>query len=540
MNAETTIVLCGGRINYSNLPVATSTSNAMVPVNGKPVIGWILDDLLAKGISKATIVLRAEDHRLKFFLEWAYPKRMDLIQVVLEDEGTIVESLQAGFNRSPSGGLVRIVLGDTLITDPFEGEDDFVYVGTVEETHRWCLAQMDEQGRIFDYRDKQEDAPSPYLALAGYYHLRHGDFLARCIQETISDGGREISHVLTRYGAGHPVYARSVRTWYDFGNIDRLVAARQQLLQSRIFNQLNVNPLLGTITKISADSDKLRDELDWYLNLPGPLQVLTPRILSHTQVNGKLQIVQEYYGYPTLAELYVYGDLHADAWRAILRRVLLIHREFRRYSGDLMPEHIGQMYTEKPLERLGVLSGSHPFWKKMLTTEWISLNGRRLRGWPMLEETVYRRSAELAANAPVSIIHGDYCFSNILFDVNNQIMRLIDPRGSFSNKGIYGDARYDVAKLRHSAHEHYDFILADLFKLIESGTSFETRIYTNHTQLAVGEALDRMLVEMNYDLKEIQFIEGLLFVSMLPLHREDSRRQKMLFLTGLSLLNEVL
>jgi len=37
-----------------------------------------------------------------------------------------------------------------------------------------------------------------------------------------------------------------------------------------------------------------------------------------------------------------------------------------------------------------------------------------------------------------------------------------------------------------------------------------------------------------------QFIEGLLFISMLPLHHENPQRQKMMYLTGLTLLNEVL
>lgn len=61
MNNETNIILCGGPINYSNLPIGTTQSNGMVTVNGKPVIGLILDDLLAKGIRRATVVVRLQD-----------------------------------------------------------------------------------------------------------------------------------------------------------------------------------------------------------------------------------------------------------------------------------------------------------------------------------------------------------------------------------------------------------------------------------------------------------------------------------------------
>ena len=65
---KSAIVLCGGPINYSNLPLGSSASNALVPVNGKPVIGWILDDLLTKGFLSVTVVLREQDHRLQQFL----------------------------------------------------------------------------------------------------------------------------------------------------------------------------------------------------------------------------------------------------------------------------------------------------------------------------------------------------------------------------------------------------------------------------------------------------------------------------------------
>lgn len=139
-----------------------------------------------------------------------------------------------------------------------------------------------------------------------------------------------------------------------------------------------------------------------------------------------------------------------------------------------------------------------------------------------------------------TIVHGDYCFSNILFDINNQIIRLIDPRGSFGVKGSYGDPRYDMAKLRHSAHELYDFILADMFELRETEAGFEGEIYADNIASQVGDTLDKMILELGYDLDEIRFIEGLLFISMLPIHHGQPQRQKMMLLTGLSLLNEVL
>jgi hypothetical protein len=138
------------------------------------------------------------------------------------------------------------------------------------------------------------------------------------------------------------------------------------------------------------------------------------------------------------------------------------------------------------------------------------------------------------------VIHGDFCFSNILFDIGHQIIRLIDPRGSFGPKGIYGDARYDIAKLRHSVCGLYDYIVADMFELEEADGRFSSTLFVNGTPRMVGAMFDRLVVDAGYDLDEIRLIEGLLFISMIPLHQGHASRQRLMFLTGLTLLNEVL
>jgi dTDP-glucose pyrophosphorylase len=537
--SDTTIILCGGQINFTNLPVGSNLSNAMIPVNGKPVIGWILDDLLAKDIRTAVIVVRESNHRLVDFVQRAYANRMEIKFARLMQEGTIVQSLRAGLMANSFNGAVRVVLGDTLIRDSFDAKQSFVYVDEVEESRRWCLVVTERDGQILNYLDKQDVAPKPYLALAGYYYFKSGDALQRCVDSAVADGARELSEVLKRYGTFEPLYAKQAQEWFDFGNADNLVAARQHLLQPRYFNVLNIDPVLGTITKISQYNDKLHDELDWFLALPDELKVLTPRIVSHRKDDGQLQIVQEYYGYPTLAELYVYGELHPDTWASILRRVLAIHREFKKHKGMLESKHIEAVYIDKTCERLQSLMNDK-IWQALFDAKTITFNGRTLRGWKLIQGDIKSMAQKLAHNAQVSVVHGDYCFSNILYDLGNQIVRLIDPRGSFGVKGIYGDPRYDIAKLRHSICESYDYIVTDMFELQERDGQYETRIYHNGLPQVLGALFDQAVTEIGYELNEIRLIEGLLFLSMLPLHKDQLRRQKMMFLTSLSLLNEVL
>ena len=62
-----------------------------------------------------------------------------------------------------------------------------------------------------------------------------------------------------------------------------------------------------------------------------------------------------------------------------------------------------------------------------------------------------------------NIIHGDLCFANIMVDTNLSFIKVIDPRGKFGTYDIYGDFRYELAKLFHSVDGKYDFIIKDLF-----------------------------------------------------------------------------
>ena len=79
-------------------------------------------------------------------------------------------------------------------------------------------------------------------------------------------------------------------------------------------------------------------------------------------------------------------------------------------------------------------------------------------------------------NNKISFIHGDFCFSNILFkNIGEKTsVKLIDPRGSFGKFLNMGDMYYDLAKLRHSLNGAYEYIIYDKFKILNIISSLET------------------------------------------------------------------
>lgn len=538
------ILLCAGSIDHRDLPIGTNISSASIPVSGKPVICWILDDLLERGCRDFVVVISSADLRLKSSIERAHSRRARLSVVVVDAGGSINDSLLAGVVAAGKIEGVRhlsVVFGDTLIRDELVFHRDFVCVKKVEDAGRWCLVKLSQEERVLGFTDKP-DGPvcGEHWAAAGYFFFRNVELLKVAANHAVDNGLLDFSATLTAYMGHTCIWALSVEDWLDFGHADRLAEARRALLQPRYFNELTVDPVLNTITKVSEHSEKLRNEIDWYFEIPDELKVLTPRIVSRSEKGGKVKVVQEYYGYPTLAELYVHGDLHIERWQSILQHLVRIHQCFRRYSARIDRSAVSSMYWDKTVGRLQDLERQSATWREFFGYDRILLNGRSLRGIGTLMKPLRVLVEGLLENPENGVVHGDFCFSNILFDMNAQIVRLIDPRGSFGVKGVYGDTRYDMAKLRHSISGFYDYITSDMFEINRDGHVVTGELFDTARLIPLTEYFDFVVESIGYSPRDIKLIEALLFLSMPPLHQDFPKRQLMMFMRGLELVNEIL
>jgi dTDP-glucose pyrophosphorylase len=537
--SKVALILCGGDINFSDLPIITNKSNAMIPVNGKPVIGWILDDLLSKGVSEVILVVRFDNYKLFNYVEWAFATRVIVHYAFVQAGGTILHSLLAGLAWVRPGSGVHVVLGDTLVRDIFPDSADFIFAGEYENPEDWCLVKTDSNNVAQEYFDKEKIDGNNLKAVAGVYHFSDTDLLRNLVMSGIKNGAKEISHVLRGYGKHRTVVVVAAKEWYDFGHINYFNLAKRQLLQSRYFNTLEIDPVRGIIIKRSDKKEKLANELDWYKGLPAHLQLLSPRLVESKTSNG-VAICQEYYGYPNLAELYVFGDIGLSVWMHALKRLMEIHLLFKNEKGKLDQSDIVEMYGNKTNDRLTELALQKPEWKILLSRDTLIINGKSYKNFVSLQKRVMEKVHQLGEKFEACIIHGDYCFSNILYDLNSQLVRLIDPRGSFGKQRMYGDPRYDIAKLRHSVSGRYDFIMADLFIAREhEAGSFELEFFKPEVYDSITSYFDTLIEEYSYNKNEVMFIEALLFISMVPLHRDNFPRQLAMYLNGIMLLNKV-
>ncbi len=307
-----------------------------------------------------------------------------------------------------------------------------------------------------------------------------------------------------------------------------------QMMSSRYFNRLQLNPGEGTITKRSSDIHKLINEINWYLSLPEELKTYIPEIKRYSLEIEDAFLTMSYIPSHPLTAWYGLENVKPFEWETIFDKLQTILRLFSMYTGPVTAEHAKEMYVYKTISRLESFFHQQEWAKSINRIGYFYLNDRILPCPLWLLEKSLPHLNELLKLPTAHVMHGDFCFSNLLYNPESQSLTMIDPRGSFGAAGIYGDSRYDLAKIRHSLNG-YDHFIQDRFFVRRTENSISLGISFRQDQVELRNVWDSFLGSSKADVK---LIESLLFLSMLPLHSDRPERQMAMYAWGTSLLCE--
>jgi len=460
-------------------------------------------------------------------------------------------------------GPLDILYGDTLVTDPLREGSDWLAVGHTEEYYDWY-----------------HEAPSsgqPGGAWTGLFSFSDAGLLRTQLEATDDF----IAAVRAYDGAIGGLAHWTVSRWLDFGHVHTYFDSKRIITTQRHFNQLRVAD--GVVTKSGTDSAKIMAEASWFEQAPAPIKpYLAPYICRTTENGGSggaCAYQLEYLHLATLNELYVFGRLPERVWRRILRACDAYLRTAAglaappaaALSGSLPPaaalseslppaaalsesrppaaalsnpappdaadaalldpDMVRRTYLDKTLQRLETYAGQAGI---DLDAPW-TLNERPA---PPLRAIAEHAGAALLAAPPVpAFLHGDFCFSNILFDFRAGRVKMVDPRGTdaLGRPSRFGDLRYDLGKLAHSVLGLYDFIVAGFYLLQVEGRSLQFRVLSERCLPVQRLFAATAFAGRRPAQWQCHPVMVLLFLSMLPLHADDPRRQQALMANGIRL-----
>lgn len=409
-------------------------------------------------------------------------------------------------------GKLDLLYGDTLITDAPRGGTDWLAVGHTDEYYNWHheAPTADQPGGTWTGMFSFSSA-----ALLRNKLRAHGDFIA-----AVGAYDRDIG------GLQHWV----VSHWLDFGHVHTYFHSKCLMSTQRHFNQLRVCD--GVVTKSSEDAGKIMAEAAWFEQAPPPVKPFLAGYICR-KPGAPPGYRLEYLHLAALSELYVFGRLPERVWRKIFLAcdAYLYAAAAIEVPQPLPADGARQTYLDKTWQRLAQFAHQRGV---DLDAPW-HLNGRAA---PSLHAIAADAADAVLARPPqASFLHGDLCFSNILFDFRAGRVKVIDPRGTDAQgrPTPFGDLRYDVGKLAHSVLGLYDFIVAGCYQLEAEGQDLRLRVLAERCtpvqQLFLSTRFGGRLPS-EWDCYPVMV---LLFLSMLPLHADDPRRQQALMANGIRL-----
>lgn len=460
------------------------------------------------------------------------------------DERRLLETLQISMLSVPDGltladaliyvlnvskndcDALRLLHGDTLILD-LPHETDVVSVSYSEENYEWEFEN-----------DQSNENKDGTLVWSGYFAFSDkSEFLRKLV---LSHG--KFVYAVRGYGEKFPLSMVQCKDWFDLGHVNTYFFTRSRITTQRSFNELSVSD--GVLYKSGSLQDKIDAESRWFRCVPPLIKKYTPNLLDSGQsVDGRIYYTLEFLPHLPLNELFVHGRNPISFWAQQLR---LLKQYFLDARLSYQPMSCQETAIHKDAVSL-YQQKTHARLKSYCEKSGVSLYEpvTERDGKPMSLEDIAQDCIHLVSKLPVipAVLHGDFCFSNILFDSRSRRIKVIDPRGmnfegSFS---VYGDQKYDLAKLAHSVIGLYDFIIAGHYTITQDHHGREIiQFETDDRISAVQKMFLRTPFVDGLTNKDIMPLVVLLFLSMLPLHEDHPNRQRAMLLNAIRIYKKFL
>lgn len=448
------------------------------------------------------------------------------------------EAINNALDRTPDDEPVRILFGDTLVLPVSDAlkQPDIAIVQSTTTNYPWAFVETKDDGCVA-FKDTPPNRLNSRRVLCGYFTFSDRALLSRSCKKN------SFVEAMNFYNEHKNINCIDAEKWLDFGHLPLYFQSKKEIIVKRAFNDVSVEG--ATLVKQSDDTSKMRSEANWYQNLPPRLALHTPRFLGEIERDFQAGYKLEYLYAPLLSDLGVFGQLPLGSWLEILQGCFDYLKECRlERPSPQAPESspkfsklfFQEMIVAKTWSRLSQLSKQ----SKIPLESKIKLNGTQ---YASLRNIVSRLIEMVPETTPDHICfwHGDFFFGNVLYDFTARRVMTIDPRGQAS-QGVFclwGDYRYDIAKLSHSIIGHYDKILLGRSHLErDAKDALSWTFYVDplpHQDVIEDIFVSYVKESGGITEAELYALTSLLFFSLLPLHEEHPERQIHFLATALEL-----
>ncbi|MFZ9858257.1 MAG: hypothetical protein ACO3F2_08005 [Roseiflexaceae bacterium] len=307
---------------------------------------------------------------------------------------------------------------------------------------------------------------------------------------------------------------------------------------ARHFNQVNFDRYY--YTKRSTDKKKMQAEFLFYTLTSERMRTWLVQPFEYIDEGNTASYKMMRYYLADVALQWVHNAFDIDTFQHFLERLFFFisERPQQSISKQQSLDFAHTLFVTKLQKRLDAFLESQVGQNinQLLMSSNPQLNVQNLL---QRFERIYYKNEQLMASSYAVIGHGDPCFSNILYDQNRQLMKLIDPKGGTHLDELWTHPIYDLCKISHSILGNYDFINNGLFNVsLTDSNEFSLSIQSNHMQ-SYQKTFTNMIAQQKFNYTAIRIGEASLFLSMIPLHTDHPKKVIAFIITANRILDEV-
>lgn len=220
-------------------PHTHTTPKVLVNVAGKPILGHILEKLIAVGVDEVILIVGYRGQQVTDYVTNHFDLKVHVVhQEKLLGLGHAIYMAREYMTGEPA----LIVLGDTIFDCSFEGAlssgECSIGVKEVDDPRRFGVVVL-EDGYIRELVEKPDPPPSN-LAIVGLYYIQDTAILRRALEKLILEqdhktkGEYQLTDalgIMLRQGVKMRTFP--VDHWYDCGKAETLLETNRILLEQK-------------------------------------------------------------------------------------------------------------------------------------------------------------------------------------------------------------------------------------------------------------------------------------------------------------------
>lgn len=479
------------------------TNKSLVRVGKKPAISYIVESYPEE--VEIVVTVRHFGNQVIEFLKLAYPKRKFHF-IVEDEEPKNNETFSLGSSMLSAKKQLNCPFifhcCDTIVSGKipapnfnwsgvYKGLDSAQYSSVTTQNGK--IQRINGKGSLnFDYL---------HIGLIGIHDYKEfWSTLEKAFDKNPKDSGLNDCAVMNIMLKNNKEFiAHEFTTWYDTGNVEGLLRARE-----------NIHDKFDNLEKLSESLFLFKD---FAIKFFHEEQIIKDRVKRAHLLKELVPAIQgeakNFYKYK-----YVSGDLYSRVVNPKDFKSFLnwSQKKLWKKKSEVSKESFSKIcksfYYTKTLGRIEKFLEQND----IIDDENI-INGEKI---PSIKNILKEIDFDWLCENGQYRIHGDFILDNILKTKSGYC--LLDWRQDFGGLLESGDIYYDLAKLNHNLTVNHDIINQNLYTINISDKEIFCDILRKENLVECQKVFLDFVKQNSFDLKKLKILTGIIWLNMSPLH----------------------